>query len=139
MNMKKDKLFVLATLGLAAVMFAFAPVMQDHKPWPVPDAAAKVKNPLKSDSENLNLGKSLYAKNCRSCHGKSGEGDGTKAAELETFPGDFTTKEFQAETDGAIFYKTQEGRDDMPSFKKKIANDEDIWAIIIYLRTLKAG
>jgi len=64
-------------------------------------------------------------------------GDGTKAATLKTHPGDFTKPEFKAETDGDIFYKTSEGRKDMPSFKKKISDEDDIWSLINYIRTIK--
>ena len=124
-------MIILAILTIANLTFA-----QD-KPWNVPESASKIKNPLKNNGDNVNLGKSLYVKHCKSCHGKSGEGDGTKAEELETYPGDFTSAKFQAQTDGAIFYKSIEGRDDMPSFKKKIDSDEDLWAIIHYVRTLK--
>jgi mono/diheme cytochrome c family protein len=110
----------------------------DRKPWPVPEASKKVANPVKKTTDNLNLGKQLYAQQCKSCHGKAGEGDGPKAAELKTFPGDFTTADFHAQTDGEIFYKTSEGREDMPSFKKKIGNTEDIWALVVFIRTLNA-
>lgn len=125
---------VFLLLALAAAAFSFT-TMQDSKPWPVPEASKKMKNPVKNDAEAISIGKALYAKHCKSCHGKAGEGDGTKAAELETFPGDFTSKEFKAETDGEIFYKTHEGRDDMPSFKKKIPSSEDVWSLVHYLRT----
>jgi mono/diheme cytochrome c family protein len=30
-----------------------------------------------------------------------------------------------------------EGRDEMPSFKKKVAEDDDRWLLVNYLRTLK--
>lgn len=108
-----------------------------NKEWKVPESASKIKNPLKSSSDNINLGKSLYVKHCKSCHGKNGEGDGTKSAELETYPGDFTSSEFQSQTDGAIFHKTSTGNGDMPAFEKKVDSKEDIWAIIVYLRTFK--
>jgi mono/diheme cytochrome c family protein len=36
-----------------------------------------------------------------------------------------------------LFYKTAEGRVDMPSFKKKIADQEDIWNLVNYMRSLK--
>jgi mono/diheme cytochrome c family protein len=64
-------------------------------------------------------------------------GDGPKAAELKTEPGDFTKADVQAQTDGSIYYKISEGREDMPSFKKKIPDAEDIWSIVDYVRTLK--
>ncbi len=123
---------------LSSFLLAFqAHAQEKPKPWSVPESAKKVKNPIKNNAENLNIGKGVYAKHCKSCHGKSGEGDGTKAAELKTFPGDFTTDAFGAQTESDIFYKTSEGRDDMPSFKKKIENEEDIWAVVFYISTLK--
>ncbi len=135
MTRNASRISLLIVFGMAMLLFSFAPVFQ-KKPWNAPDTAKKMKNPVKSDAESIATGKALYAKHCKSCHGKGGEGDGTKAAELKTEPGDFTSKEFQAETDGELFYKSSEGRDDMPSFKKKIPEDEDMWAIVNYLRTL---
>jgi mono/diheme cytochrome c family protein len=79
-------------------------------------------------------GKALYAKQCSSCHGKKGLGDGSKAPDLK---GDFSSATAQKQTDGEIFYKMTEGREDMPSFKKKIPNEEDRWLVVNYVRTLK--
>ena len=138
--MKKTK-FIFLFASLAFVVLGLTTqtgFSQDQKPWDAPASAKANKNPLKSNADNLDVGKNLYAKHCRSCHGKSGEGDGPKAAELKTPTGDFTTAKFQAQTDGELFYKTNEGRDDMPSFKKKIPDSEDVWAVILYLRTLKS-
>ncbi|HEX5170331.1 MAG TPA: cytochrome c [Cyclobacteriaceae bacterium] len=136
MKTKKPTAFIFAILT-AILFLSYTTVSQDRKPWVVPDNAKKMKNPVKVDDEAISIGKSLYAKHCKSCHGKNGEGDGTKAAELKTPPGDFTTKEFHDQTDGELFYKTTEGRDDMPEFKKKIASDEDRWILVHYIRTLK--
>ena len=66
-----------------------------------------------------------------------GLGDGPKAAQLETFPGDFSTEEFQAQSEGAVYYKSFVGRDEMPNFEKKITDEEDQWAIVNYMRTMK--
>lgn len=112
-------------------------LVAQNREWKAPESAAKMKNPLKSSGENVNLGKSLYVKHCKSCHGKNGEGDGTKSAELETYPGDFTSNEFQSQSDGTIFHKTSIGSGDMPAFEKKVDSKEDVWAIIVYLRTFK--
>ena len=79
----------------------------------------------------------LYEKHCASCHGKEGYGDGSKADEQEGDLGDFSTAEFQAQSDGALFYKTSIGRDDMPEYTKKMPDDEDRWLIVNYMRTLE--
>lgn len=118
------------------ILFSFSPILQ-QKPWIVPDASKNMKSKVQNSPENINIGKSLYAKHCKSCHGKNGEGDGPKAAELKTTPGDFTSTDFQSQTDGELYYKTIEGRDDMPGFKKKISSEEDRWLIVAYIRTLK--
>jgi len=107
------------------------------KPWVVPDKNKTMKSTVKSDDATLAKGKELFTKHCKSCHGATGKGDGPKAKELDTPTGDFTAKEFQAQTEGEMFYKAKEGRDDMPSFKTKIPADDDLWAIIAYVRSLK--
>ncbi len=122
-------------IALSVVCFAFAPP-DKGKPWSAPAAAASKANPQKGP-ESIEAGKALFAKHCQSCHGKKGLGDGTKASELKTEPGDFSTASFQGQSDGSLFYKISEGRDDMPSFKKKIADPNDIWNIVNFVRTLK--
>ena len=129
-----------AIVSMAIVIFIVAAsftISQTPKPWPVPDKDSKMANPVKADAASLATGKELWAKHCQSCHGKTGKGDGTKAAKLDTHPGDFTQASFQSETDGALFYRISEGRKDMPSFKKKIPDADDIWSIVNYMRTFK--
>jgi hypothetical protein len=56
---------------------------------------------------------------------------------LKTQVEDLAAAPIQKQTDGALFYKVTEGRDDMPSFKKKIEDQEDIWKLVNYMRTFK--
>ena len=111
-------------------------VMQSE-PWPVPDKYVKMANPVKADADVLATGKEVWVKHCQSCHGKTGKGDGSKAAQLKTVPEDMTKADLQKQTDGALYYKTAEGRDDMPSFKKKIPDQEELWSVVHYMRTFK--
>ena len=131
----KTILFAAIVTGILGAGFTVQKFHQ-KKPWPVPDKYEKMKNPLKGDNESLKAGKSLWVKHCQSCHGKSGAGDGSKAAQLKTEPGNFTKADFQKQSDGAIYYKTEEGRDDMPSFKKKIPDEDDVWSLVNYVRSL---
>ena len=133
----KNFLSTVVLAAFAMILFAAYVPREANDPWVVPDKYKKMKNPVASDKESLALGKSLYTKHCKSCHGTKGLGDGTKAAQLKTKCGDFTTKEFQEQSDGSIFYKVNEGRDDMPSFKKKMPEADDIWSVVNYVRTLK--
>lgn len=130
--MKKINCF--SFLALAALLsFSFI----SGKPWPVPDNYKTMKNPVAADAESLTQGKALWGTHCKSCHGTKGMGDGPKASTLKTEPGDFTIPEVQSQSDGALFYKTTTGRDDMPSFSKKIPEKEEIWSIVNYMRTFK--
>ena len=134
--MKKQSILII-TLALSMVLYSFVQPEQSTD-WEVPESAKKVKNPTDVlDKENLAIGKSLYSKYCQSCHGKEGYGDGPKAKEMKGDLGDFSSEELQAQTDGTLFYKITTGREDMPSFEKKITDDEDRWLIVNYLRTLK--
>ena len=134
--MKRILVILTIAAGLIGISFT-ATNSQQKKPWVVPDNFKNMKNPVASDAESIAAGKALYATHCKSCHGAKGLGDGSKAAQLKTEPGDFSTADFQAESDGAVFYKSIEGRDDMPSFKKKIPDADDRWSVVNFIRTLK--
>jgi mono/diheme cytochrome c family protein len=131
----KTQYCLVVLLILSSGFFSFT--YYQAKPWAVPDKNAKMANPVKADAETIKVGKELWNKHCASCHGKTGAGDGSKAAQLKTTMEDMSTSVVQGQTDGALFYKMSEGRDEMPSFKKKIPETEDLWSVVNYLRTLK--
>jgi len=93
-----------------------------------------MKNPVASGDASTKSGLALYTKNCASCHGKAGLGEGVKARSLKQFPGDFSKADYQKQSDGDLFYKTKFGRDEMPKYDGKLA-DDDIWNIVNYMRT----
>lgn len=131
------KLVIAALItGFIATSFTLKPLEQ-NKPWPVPEASKNKKNPVKADAQTLATGKALWSKHCKSCHGAKGLGDGSKAAQLDTEAGNFSKPATQSQSDGSLFYKTSEGRDDMPAFKKKVPDEDDRWALVNFIRTLK--
>lgn len=134
--MKKGIFVFVALITILGISSGFIG-NQDKKPWPVPDKDAKMKNPVAADAASVAEGKSLYNLHCKSCHGTKGLGDGSKAAQLKTEPGDFSSASFQSQSDGVLFYKTSEGRDDMPNFKKKLPDADERWSIVNYMRTFK--
>lgn len=130
--MKSILIIAIASIGLIAFNLD-----DQSNEWNVPDKYKKMTNPTDpSDEEGLDIGKDLYNKHCKSCHGKEGLGDGPKAAEVEGDLGDFSSAEFQKQSDGVIYYKSIIGRDDMPNFEKKIPDAEDRWYVINYVRSL---
>jgi len=130
--MKTVKLLMI--IGIVSFgLLSFSILVQEE--WKVPEKYEKMKNTTEASAENVAIGKSLYSKHCKSCHGKTGLGDGPKADGVDGDLGDFSLEEFQAQSDGALFYKSYIGRDDMPNYEKKMA-DEEMWFVIHFIRTL---
>ncbi len=124
---------ILMIIGIVSFAF-YSFISLDQEEWKVPAKYEKMTNPT-DPKVDMAIGKSLYAKHCKSCHGKTGLGDGTKADEVDGDLGDFSSKEFQAQSDGALFYKSYIGRDDMPNYEKKMS-EEDTWLVVNFMRTL---
>lgn len=132
------KIFVsssVAVLGLSLIAMNLN-AQNTPKPWDVPANFKTMKNPIAQSDASTKAGLALYNKNCASCHGKTGLGDGVKARALQTFPGDFSGAAFQNQTDGEHFYKTKTGRGEMPKYEGKLS-DDDIWNIVNYMRSFK--
>jgi mono/diheme cytochrome c family protein len=130
--MKKLKVIFI---GIAGMMLSMSMVAQP-KAWVVPAEFKTMKNPVAMGDASTKAGQMLYTKNCASCHGKTGLGDGVKARALKDFPGDFSKADFQKQTDGELFYKTKSGRGEMPKYEGKLTDDE-IWNSVNYMRSFK--
>jgi len=134
----KRQLIIISTVVIGSFlllsMVAIKSNLQD--PWKVPAKYEKMENPYAKAADAESLGRTLYSKHCKSCHGSKGHGDGTKAASLDTPVGDFTKASFKEQSDGSLYYKIFLGRDEMPSFDKKITDDEEKWQLINYVKGL---
>lgn len=132
----KTKLNSILTFGAIAIftitLVAFTSPQED---WEVPAKYKSMENKYAGEDVD-DIGQDLYNQHCRSCHGKEGYGDGSKAKELETEMRDLTAEEVQAQTDGEMYYKSIIGRDEMPNFEKKIRGEEDRWMVVNYMRAL---
>jgi cbb3-type cytochrome c oxidase subunit III len=103
--------------------------------------AAKVTNPVKADPASIAAGKQVFEKNCASCHGKTGKGDGMMGEELTPKPADLTRGEWKhGSTDGEIFAVIKDGvkGTGMKSFNSKLTAHQ-IWDVVNYVRTLGAA
>lgn len=134
---------VAAFLALAGTLtFAFATQQQGRTPaskWEAPEEAKTAKNPRLSSPEVLKEGLALYRKNCLTCHGEAGKGDGPAAEFIQTAPANISSPAGQDRmTDGEIFWKITEGRNPMPPFKKKLSVEER-WTVVHYVRSLRAN
>ncbi len=106
----------------------------EGSPWLCPDKNAKMVCQVKPDEGILATGKDVWNTHCKSCHGKTGQGNGVKAENIDISCGDFTSARFVNATDGELYWKTTEGRKPMPSFKLKLS-DIERWSVVLYTRT----
>src|SRR5262245_12788456 len=100
--------------------------------------AAKVQNPVAADASSIAAGKQVYEKNCASCHGKTGAGDGAMGAELNPKPSNLSDGEWKhGSTDGEIYTVIKDGvkGTGMKAFNSKLAT-KDIWNVVNYVRSL---
>jgi mono/diheme cytochrome c family protein len=135
-TIKKVFISSLVAFAIVTVLNMTVSAQEQPKPWDAPANFKTMKNPVATGAASTKAGLALYTKNCASCHGKTGLGDGVKARALKTFPGDFSKDAYQKQTDGEHFYKSKFGRDEMPKYEGKLS-DDDIWNIVNYMRTLK--
>ena len=134
--MKRKVKKILSAVFIISFLPFFVYAQDKDKKWEAPSSAKAIKNPVATSDESISEGKTIYAKQCKSCHGSKGKGDGPKAANLEKECGDLSTAEFQSLKDGEIFWMIIEGNDPMPTFKKKIT-EEEAWQVVNYIRTLE--
>ena len=103
--------------------------------WVAPTRAAQKKNPIATDDASIASGRKVYEKECLSCHGAKGKGDGPQAAKLKKHAGDFSLPKLWEQSDGALFWKIAEGKMLMPKYDK-LLTEEERWHVVNYIRTL---
>ncbi|WP_223550809.1 c-type cytochrome [Aestuariivivens sp. NBU2969] len=135
----KNKILIVTLLAcISFVCLSWTTKFQAEQDsnWEVPEAYTTMKNPYANTIDTENVGRALFLKHCKLCHGQYGKGDGIMAENLDIEIADFTKATIQAQTDGSLYYKFLFGRNEMPAFKAKIKNEEDRWLLINYLRKL---
>jgi len=138
---KKSKTSVKILLALViALIFLSIGLAAFHKtPWKVPLEDKLRKNPLAASDANLNAAKPVYNEYCANCHGDAGKGDGSDAMMYDPAPSNLTEpKHMNHLTDGEIFYQITQGRKPMPSFRKKLTEDQR-WQLVILVRSFAAS
>lgn len=107
--------------------------------WSAPAQARQMPNPVEATPQTIAAGMNIYMDRCQNCHGEHGNGKGPRADKLSLQPSDFTDAEaMRRQTDGELFWKISEGHRPMPSFKKKLS-EEQRWQLVDYIRTFSQG
>jgi mono/diheme cytochrome c family protein len=123
----------MKTIILAIGMLPISLLTADE--WIASADASMVKNPVTPSAASISQGRTVYDRNCLSCHGPTGLGDGAGAAYLHPRPAKLTDAKIQAQTDGALFWKISKGRNLMPGWAGNIS-EADRWAMVDFLRSL---
>ncbi|HVA97878.1 MAG TPA: c-type cytochrome [Bacteroidia bacterium] len=133
-------LLVSFTLLGAIFLMSYKTPVQHNTVWSSPKSADTLKNPLKGNVASIEKGKKIYDQYCVVCHGQKGRGNGIAASTLNPRPADHASAKFQAQTDGAIYWKLTHGNQAhsaMTSYAKILSNTQR-WEVVDYIRTLKA-
>ena len=95
-------------------------------------------NPVTSDATSIAAGKKLYASNCASCHGDTGQGDGRAGKQLSPPPANLVDATWiHGSTDGEIFLVIRDGVKDtgMKAFGSRMTTHQ-MWDVLNYLRSI---
>ena len=102
-----------------------------------PDEQALLRNPFPPDPASLETGSSVYERNCQTCHGVSGRGDGPGGAGLDPPPGDLIVH-VPLHPEGDLFRFVHDGIPGtaMSPLGERLT-DEEIWHVINYIKTFE--
>jgi putative copper export protein/mono/diheme cytochrome c family protein len=140
---RRRRVFALSAVGVAAVLTAKAVPHLDLLFVPA-TATTYYRSPTSFATNSILAGAALYPKNCASCHGTEGHGDGPAAKGLPVPPADLTAPHLWDHADGELFgwiahgMEAPEGGLAMPGFSPGLS-DDDIWALIDFIRAHNAG
>src|SRR4026207_2504894 len=108
------------------------------EPARAPPSGAERKPPVPPNAEPTAAGRKIFAKNCASCHGETGKGDGKMGAEMKPPPSNLTDADWKhGSSDGEIFTVVRDGvrTTPMKAFKSKMTEHE-LWDVVNYVRSL---
>ncbi len=100
-------------------------------PAPNPDTDGS-KGAVVSDEQAVR-GRLVYMKECQSCHGSRGKGDGPAERRMNTEMPDLTDHETAAETDEELFSVITKGSKPMPAFKNRLS-EQQRWDVVRFVR-----
>jgi len=136
-TLRLRKLFFASLLALICISISIA--VYQNRQWKIPEEAKLRKNPIQSSPAALAAARAIYLDKCVQCHGESGKGDGPDSAMYYPSPASLTdARRMSGVTDGELFYQISQGRRPMPSFKKRLT-EEQRWQLVLFVRSLSAS
>jgi mono/diheme cytochrome c family protein len=97
--------------------------------------AKKLKSPIPFTKKSIARGRGVYARYCTGCHGADGKAtvDVVANATDLTDPGSYR----DGLSEGEMFHSIRDGAgSSMPAFKAQISQEEDMWHLVNFIRSL---
>ncbi len=127
------KILFACVIGLIFMSIGFAAFQKPS--WDAPPDIKQKQNPVTPSEAVLKEVKAIYADKCANCHGDNGKGDGPDAMMYDPGPADLSNTKYMSKlTDGELYYKITVGKKPMPSFEKRLT-EEQRWGLVILLRS----
>ncbi len=122
--------FTTRILAVVAIALCSIGVLRavDQNFHNAPDSAKAMKNPYEGQSQAAQAGQRLYAKDCLSCHGRTGEGTGNVPSLVDG--------KLEAATAGEVFWFITKGSksNGMPPWGSLPAQQR--WQIVTYVKSM---
>jgi mono/diheme cytochrome c family protein len=126
------KILFACTIGLIFMSIGFAAFQKPN--WDAPTEMKQKKNPIAPSEAAMKEARSIFDEKCSNCHGDTGKGDGSDAMMYDPPPADLTdAKRMSKLTDGDLFYKITVGKKPMPSFEKRLS-EQQRWEMVLLVR-----
>ncbi len=117
-------------LLLPAVVFLAMGAASNPSPVPQEGKSSKAANPTMARA------KEIYSFDCAICHGPNGNGKTDLAKDMQLSLSDFTDpKTLEGKSDDQLYDLIRKGKDKMPAEDAARAKNDEIKAIVQYIRT----
>jgi mono/diheme cytochrome c family protein len=148
MELRGRRLFIYMTVATLAITLLFLLILIAGKnkvrQTQIPkDQAHQVAPQIPEQNLNpttnlLKIGSQVYAKNCATCHGDSGRGDGPDAAQFDPKPRNLAADSFKFGLQPSELYHTiTTGIPGTMMASFQFLGERDCWAVVQYIRTFR--
>lgn len=100
---------------------------------PAAQPVAREGNPVAADARSLGEGRTIYVRECQSCHGAGGRGDGGAARDFRGDMPDLTDADVYAAGDRDLYDIVTKGHKPMPAFRERLG-EKQRWDVVNYVR-----
>jgi mono/diheme cytochrome c family protein len=141
MARRKALSVAFCTLVISAVTVAIgvpsagSTAVQDRAGSLGQEEARKLKSPVPFNKESIARGRTLFARYCTECHGA----DGKAMVDVIANATDLTEPKLwrNGTSEGEVYRSILDGAGlTMPSYKSQIRNEEDLWHLVNFIRSL---